>query len=155
MPKVSNRNTRRRLQPRPKPNIKTNNWYLYIHIYINIHTHIRTYTQIYTYIDTYAHIYTYTYITANPEHTTYTAAAPPSPTPNMQLPSGYLQLRLIFKSYQNAISNGNIQRNDIMKKCFTHCTIDVMSLVILICNEKLLSSCPTESKMNKKSFSQS
>ena len=48
----------------------------------------------------------------------------------------------------------NIQGNDIMEKSFTHCTIDVMSLVILICNEKLLSSCPTKTNINKRDFSQ-
>ena len=47
-----------------------------------------------------------------------------------------------------------IQRNDIMGKSFTHCTIDVMTLVILICNEKLLLSCPTKINMNQRSFSQ-
>ena len=39
-------------------------------------------------------------------------------------------------------------------KNLTHGTIDVMSLVILICNEKLLSSCPTTINMNKRGFSQ-
>ena len=39
-----------------------------------------------------------------------------------------------------------------MEKYFTHCTIDIMSLVILICNEKLLSSCPTKINMNKRGF---
>ena len=76
-------------------------------------------------------------LTVNPEHTLHTAPAFPSPTPNMQLPVGYLQLKLILKSYQNVVSNSNIQRNDIIEKSFTHYTIDVMSLVILICNEKL------------------
>ena len=99
------------------------------------------------------HIYTYSYITTNPKYTPHTAPAPPSPTPSMQLLAGYLQLKLILKSYQNAKSNSNIQRNDIMEKSFTHCTIDVMSLVILICNEKLLSSCPTKTNMNKRGFS--
>ena len=41
-----------------------------------------------------------------------------------------------------------------MEKSYTHRTIDVMSLVILICNEKLLSPCPTKIKMNKRGFSQ-
>ena len=41
-----------------------------------------------------------------------------------------------------------------METSFTHYTIDVMSLVILICNEKLFSSCPTKIKMNKRGFSQ-
>ena len=48
----------------------------------------------------------------------------------------------------------NIQGNDITEKSFTHCTIDVMGLVILICNEKLLSSCPTKTNLNKRDFSQ-
>ena len=80
-------------------------------------------------------------ITVNPEHTPHTASAAPSPTPNMQLLAGNLQLKLILKQscYQNTKSNSYIQRNDITEKSFTHCTIDVMSLVILICNEKLLS----------------
>ena len=72
----------------------------------------------------------------------------------MHLPAGYLHLKLILKSYQNAISNSNIQRNYIMEKSFTHCTIDVMSLVILIYNGKLLSACPTKTNMNKRGFSQ-
>ena len=99
------------------------------------------------------HIYTYTYITTNPKHTPHTDPASPLPTPNMQLSAGYLQVKLILKSYQNAKSNSNIQRNDVMEKSFTHCTIDVMSLVILICNEKLLSSCLTKTNMNKRGFS--
>ena len=119
--------------------------HIFIHIYIHICTCIHTYT--------YKHIYTYTYITTNPKHTPHTAPAPPSPTPNIQLLAGYLQLKLIFKSYQNDKSNTNIQRNDI-EKSFTHCTIDGMSLVILICNEKHLSSCPNETNMNKRGFSQ-
>ena len=41
-----------------------------------------------------------------------------------------------------------------MGKSFTCCTIDVMSLVILICNEKLLSACPTNINLNKRNFSQ-
>ena len=56
----------------------------------------------------------------------------------MQLPTGYLQLKLILQSHENAVRNSNMQRNYIMKKSFTHCTIDLMSFVILICNEKLL-----------------
>ena len=40
-----------------------------------------------------------------------------------------------------------------MEKSFTHCTTDVMSLVILICNEKFLSSCHTKTNMNKRGFS--
>ena len=34
--------------------------------------------------------------TANAEHTPHTAAASPSPIPNMQLLAGYLQLKLIL-----------------------------------------------------------
>ena len=41
-----------------------------------------------------------------------------------------------------------------MEKSFTDCAIDVMSLVILRCNENLLSSCPTKINMNKRGFSQ-
>ena len=58
------------------------------------------------------------------------------------------------EKYQNAMSNSNIQRNDIMEKSLTHCTIDVMSLGILICNETFLLSCPTKTDMNKRGFSQ-
>ena len=94
------------------------------------------------------------FFTAIPEHTPHTTPAPPSPTSNMQLPAGYLQLILILSSYQTAVSNSNIQRNYIMEKSVTHCTIDVMSLVILTYNEKLLSSCPTKINMNKRGFSQ-
>ena len=43
----------------------------------------------------------------------------------------------------------NLQRNDIMEKSFTRCTVDVMSVVILICNEKLLSPCPTKTNIDK------
>ena len=60
-----------------------------------------------TYI--YIHIRTYTYITGNPKHTPHIAPAPPLPTSNIQLPAGYLQLKQILKSYQNAISNSNMQ----------------------------------------------
>ena len=109
-----------------------------------------THRERHTHTYTHTHIYTYTYIIANPEHTPYTAPAAPSPTPNMQLPAGYLQLKLILKNYQNVKSNSNIQTNDIMEKSFTHCTIDVISLVILICNKELLSSCPSKINMNKR-----
>ena len=120
--------------------------HIYIHTYIHIHRHIQTYKSlIYIHTQTHMHIYTYTYIT--------TSANNPSPTPNMQLPAGYLQLKLIFKNYHYAKSNSNIQRNDIMEKSFAHFTIDVMSLVILICNEKLLTSRPTKTNMNKRGFS--
>ena len=118
------------------------------YIYTYAYTHTQTYTStspIYKHTQTHMDIYTYTYITTNANN--------PSPTPNMQLLAGYLQLKLIFKSYQNDKSNSNIQRNVIMEKSFTHCTIDVMSLVILICNEKTLSSCPTKTNMNKRGFS--
>ena len=101
-------------------------------------------------ISTYAHTHIY-----NHQHQTnpiYTNPAPPSPTPIMQFPAEYLQLKLILKSYQNIKSNSNMQRNDIMEKYFTHCTIDAMFLVILICNEKLLSSCPIKTNMNKRDF---
>ena len=102
--------------------------HIYIQTHIHIHIHICTYTaHTYIYTQTYIHIYTYTYKTTNANN--------PLSTPNMQLLARYLQLKLIFKSYQNAKSNSNIQRNDVMEKSFTHCTIDVMSLVILICNE--------------------
>ena len=36
----------------------------------------------------------------------------------------------------------------IMEKSFIHCAIDVVSLVILVPNEKLVSSCPTKINMN-------
>ena len=39
-----------------------------------------------------------------------------------------------------------------MEKSFTHCTIDVVSIVIFICNEKLLSPCPTKANMTKEVF---
>ena len=75
-------------------------------------------------------INTYTYITTSPKHTPHIAPEPQSPTPNMQSLAGNLQLKLIMKSYQNVKNNSKTQRNDIMIKAFTHCTIDVMSLVI-------------------------
>ena len=53
----------------------------------------------------------------------------------------------------NSIIQG-ICRSDIIEKSFTHCTINVMSLVILICNKKLLSSCPTKTNINKRDISQ-
>ena len=40
--------------------------------------------------------------------------------------------------YQNTVNNNTIQGNN-MKKSFTHYTIGVMSLVVLMCNEKILS----------------
>ena len=88
----------------------------------------------------YIETYTHTYIespTLN-THTLHTAPASPSPTLNIQLTAGYLLSKLILKSYQNAISNSNILKNGIMGKYFIDCTIDIMPLVILIYNEKLL-----------------
>ena len=41
-----------------------------------------------------------------------------------------------------------------MEKSLTLCTISTMSLFILICNEKLISSCPTKINMDKIVFSQ-
>ena len=98
----------------------------YIHTYIHTHTNMQAYTY------TYAH----TYIqppTLN-THTPHAARAPPSPTLNIQLTAGYLQLKLILKSYQNTISNSNILRNGVIEKYFIDCTIDVMPLVVLIYN---------------------
>ena len=100
------------------------------------------------------HKYTYIDIITNSKHTPQTAPVPPSPTPDIQLLAEYLELKLILKRHQNALSNSNIQVNDIRKKSFTHCTIDVMSLVILFRNEKLPSSCPNKTNMNKRGFSQ-
>ena len=42
----------------------------------------------------------------------------------------------------------------IIEKLFTHCAIDIVTFVILICNEKLLWSRPTKINMNKRNFSQ-
>ena len=39
----------------------------------------------------------YIYIITNLEHTPHAAPAPPLSTPTMQLPAGYLQLKLILK----------------------------------------------------------
>ena len=39
----------------------------------------------------------YIYITTSHEHTPHAASAPPLSAPNMQLPAGYLQLKLILK----------------------------------------------------------
>ena len=100
------------------------------------------------------HIYTYIYVTANPKHTSHTTPAAPSATTNMQLLTGHLELKLILKSYQNTKSNSSIQINYFMEESFTHCTTDIMSLVLLICIEKLLSSCPTKTNMNIRGFSQ-
>ena len=85
------------------------------------------------------HIYTYIYITANPEHA---------------IAGWVFTVKTNIEKLSKYQKQYNIQRNDIMEKSFTHCTIDVMSLVILICNEKLLSSCPTKTNMNKRGFSQ-
>ena len=98
-------------------------------------------------------MYKNTHITTNSKHTPHTAPAPLSPTPNMQLLAVYLQLKLILKNYQNAKGNSNIQRNYITGESFTHSAADVMSVVILVCNEKLL-SCPTKTNMNQRGFSQ-
>ena len=82
--------------------------FIYTHTHIHIHRHIYTYTSpIYIHTQTYMHIYTYTYISTNANN--------PSPNPNMQLLAGYLQLKLIFQSYQNAKSNSNIQRTNHLK----------------------------------------
>ena len=71
--------------------------------HICVQRHIYTYmSPIYIHMQTHLHIHTYTYIT--------TKANNPSPTWNMQLLAECLQLKLIFKSYQNAKSSGNIQR---------------------------------------------
>ena len=115
--------------------------------------HIHTYTYTHTHTHTNTHVHIHTYITTNPKHTPHTAPVPTSPTPNMQLLAGYLQLKLILKSYQNAKCKSNIQRNDITGKSFTHCTVDVMSVVVQIYNEKLL-SCPTKTSIRKRGFSQ-
>ena len=74
-----------------------------------------TYTDIYTYmspvyIHMQTHMYLHTYIYINPNN--------PLPTPNMQMLAGYLLLKLIFKSYQKANSNSNIQSNDIEKSFY-------------------------------------
>ena len=42
-------------------------------------------------------MYIYIYITNKLEHTPHAAPAPPLSTPNMQLPAGYLQLKVILK----------------------------------------------------------
>ena len=68
---------------------------MYAYTYTYINTYI--YTYIHKYIHTHKHIYTYINITTNLEHTPHAAPAPPLPTPNMQLPVGYLQLKLILK----------------------------------------------------------
>ena len=88
----------------------------YINKYVhNIHRHIYTYRSpvyIQTQYVTCKHKCTYT-------HThVYINASNPSPTPNMQLMAGYLQLKIIFKSYQKAKSNSNIQINDIKKSFY-------------------------------------
>ena len=41
-----------------------------------------------------------------------------------------------------------------MENSFTHCTIDLVTLVILICIEKLLSSYSTKINLNNGAFSQ-
>ena len=65
--------------------------YTHIHIYTHMHKHIHIY------IHSHIHIYIYIYITTNLEYTPHAAPAPPLSTPNMQLPAGYLQLKLILK----------------------------------------------------------
>ena len=110
--------------------------YIYIYIYICIHTYIHTYIHTHTNMQAYTYTYAHTYIqppTLN-THTPHAARAPPSPTLNIQLTAGYLQLKLILKSYQNTISNSNILRNGVIEKYFIDCTIDVMPLVVLIYN---------------------
>ena len=95
----------------------------------------------------------YIYITTNVEHPTCCFS---TSIINLE----YAIAGWVFKvktNIEKAIKipyKSNIQGNDIMEKSFTHCTIDVMSLVILICNEKLLSSCPTKTNINKRDFSQ-
>ena len=72
----------------------------------------------------------------------------------VQLQLGVYSKKLILRSCQNVIKNSNIQRNDVMVKSFAQCIIDVISLVILIFNEKLLSPCLTKININKRGFSQ-
>ena len=91
--------------------------YIYI-IYIHTHTHnTYIYTYIYAYIHVHKHIHIHIY-KCQPKHTLHTASACPLPTPNMELPAAYLQLKLILKSYENVITNSNIQRNDTMEKSY-------------------------------------
>ena len=108
------------------------------------------------YIHSHIHIYIYIYITTNLEHTPHAALAPPLSTLNMQFAiAGWVFT--VKTNIEKAIEisyKSNIQGNDIKEKSFTQCTIDVMSLVILICDEKLLSSCPTKTNINKRDFSQ-
>ena len=119
--------------------------YTHTHSYIYIHTHIHIYIYIHKHIHIYihSHIHIYIYITTNLEHTPHAAPAPPLSTVKASIEK---DIKIPYKR--------NIQGDDIMEKSFTHCTIDVMSLVILICNEKLLSSCPTKTNINKRDFSQ-
>ena len=130
---------------------------MYIHTYI--HTYRQTDRQTDRQIDRQTDRQTGRqadiYITTNLEHTPHAALAPPLPTQNMQLPpAGCLQFKTNIEKAIKIPNKSNIQGNDIMEKSFTHCTIDVRLLVILICNEKLLLPCHTKTNINKRDFSQ-
>ena len=99
--------------------------YIYIYIYI-----------LYIYC-TYIHIHSYTHIHT---HAGWVFTVKTNIEKAIQMP-------------YNRIIQG-IYRSDIIEKSFTRCTIDVMSLVILICNKKRLSSCLTKTNINKRCFSQ-
>ena len=138
------------------------NIYIYIYIYYEYaYTHTYTYTHIYIYTYTCINRYIYTYIHTYTFRYTYTY------TPTLNTPHMLLQ-HLHYRKHAIAswvfTVKSNIEKaikiphkSNIMKKYFTHCihcTINVMSLVILICNEKLLSSYPTKTNINERDFSQ-
>ena len=95
----------------------------YIYIYIYTYTHIQTYTctHIHTHIHTHAHIHIHIY-NRQPQTHPNTAAAVPLRTLNMQLLAGYLQLKLILKSFQNTKSNSNIYNQNLESVFFTKST---------------------------------
>ena len=145
--------------------------YTYIlHIYISTHTHTYIYIYKHTYAHSYIYIHTYIYTCTYINTYIYTTnihihnhQPRTHPTccssisiinPKHAIAGWVFTVKTNIEKAIKIPYKSNIQGNDIMEKSFTHFTIDVMSLVILICNETLHSSFPTKTNINKRDFSQ-
>ena len=132
-----------------------------LHIYMHTHTHthiyIYLYIHIYTYTHTHIHIYIHIHIHIhNNQPWTHPICCSSTSiiNPEHAIAGWVFTVKYNIEKVIKIPYKRNIRGNDIMEKSFTHCTIAVMSLVTLICNEKLLSPCPTIININKRDFSQ-
>ena len=105
----------------------TNNYIYILHIYIYryIHTHIRV--CIYIYIHTHIHIHMH-----NDQAWTHPTCCSSTCIANLEHAIAGWVLFTVKTNIEKAIKipyKSNIQGNNIMEKSFTHCTVDVMSLV--------------------------